>query len=207
MLDPVPGLVFDEKTHRYRYNGRWLHTSPSGVLGVDLDDEARKRIEETKHIWEPRGNHCHAWLEHFLTGAAQLDHGDYGKWIEPLSQCWLFEGCTVLASELRLVDPKRNMGGSVDFVIRTKSGHVTIGDLKTVASKAAAGRRKPADSQLGAYIRMMNLNYGHIFIEKAVTVVAAPGLCKVVESSVDSCSVAWEDAWDIYRQRQKEIGF
>ena len=207
MLNPIPGLVFDNETHRYQYKGRWLHTSATGVLSQDLDDHAKRRIEDTKHIWEPRGNHLHLWLHHHLSGAAELDAGEYSDWIGPLRDCWLWQDATTLGTELMLVDEKRNMGGSVDFVIRTKSGHVTIGDLKTVSSKSAADRRKPADAQLGAYIRMMNQHYGHVFIEKAVTVVSGPGVCKVVESDVNTCSVAWEDAWDLYKQNQEQLGF
>ena len=209
MLEPVPGLDFDPASHRYRFNGRWLHTSPTGVLSVGQDANAKKRIEETKHIWEPRGNHVHQWLENHLTGAAELEHGDYGEWIEPLRDCWLWKNCTVLASELRLVDEKRNMGGSVDFLIKTgRTGATTVGDLKTVQTVEALKRRKPADAQLGSYVRMLNFCYPHIFIERAVTVIAAPGQCKVITSDVDSCSVAWEDAWLKYEQHQKmTIGF
>ena len=207
MLQPLEGLEFDPRTHRYKYKGRWLHTSPTGVLSIDLDRAAKQRIEETKNVWEPRGNHCHLWLEHFLTGAAQIDSGEYKEWIDPLRNCWLWEGCTVLASELRLVDEKRNMAGSVDFIIRTREGHVTIGDLKTVGSIEAMNRRKPADAQLGAYIRMMNVCYGHVFIEKAVTVVAAPGQTKVIPSDVNTCSCAWEDAYDKYKMHGKLLGF
>ena len=209
LLEPIKGLTFDERAHRYCFNGRWLSTSPPGVLSVDLDDHAKKRIEETRHIWEPRGNHIHLWLHHFLSGAAELDAGDYADWITPLRDCWLWKDAQTIATELMLVDPKRNMGGSVDFIIKTgKTGAVTIGDLKTVETGKAAKARKPADKQLGAYIRMMNLNYGHIFIEKAVTVVAAPGYCRVVTSDVDTCSVEWEDAWERYQMHQKvNVGF
>ena len=208
LLPPVEGLEFDEERHRYRYNGKWLRTSPTGVLSHDMPPEVKQRIEETRPEWEPRGNTCHLWLEHFLTGAAEVDAGNYKEWIEPLRNCWLWKDCKVLASELRLVDPKRNMGGSVDFIIKTgKTGAVTIGDLKTVSSIEAMNRRKPADAQLGCYVRMFNISYPHIFIEKAVTVVAAPGQTKVIPSNVDSCSHAWEKAWDQYKAAQDAIGF
>ena len=208
MLQPIEGLEFDEASHRYRYKGKWLSTSPTGVLGISMNEHTKRKIEETKHIWEPRGNTCHQWLEHFLTGAAELDPGDYAEWIEPLRDCWLWKGCTVLASELRLVDEERNMGGSVDFIIKTgKTGAVTIGDLKTVNSRKAAEQRSPATAQLGSYIRMFSQHYGHIFIEKAVTVVAAPGYTRVIVSDVDTCSVHWEDAFDIYRMHQEQRGF
>ena len=63
LLQPIEGLTFDETSHRYRFKGRWLHTSPTGVLSVGQDANAKKRIEETRHIWEPRGNTCHLWLD------------------------------------------------------------------------------------------------------------------------------------------------
>ena len=125
----------------------------------------------------------------------------------PLETVGYGEGCTVLASELRLVDEKRNMAGSVDFLIRTREGHITIGDLKTVGSIESMNRRKPADAQLGAYIRMLGLCHGHIFVEKAVTVVAAPGQTKVIPSDVNTCGCAWEDAYDKYRLHGKVLGF
>ena len=208
LLPPIEGLSFDPKAHRYSFNGKWLRNSPTGVLSHDMDEHARKRIEETRPDWEPRGNLLHLWLEHFLTGAAEVDPGDYKDWVDPLRDCWLWKNCTVLASELRLVDPKRNMGGSVDFLIKTgKTGAVCIGDLKTVSSIDAMNRRKPADAQLGAYTRMFNLNYPHIYIERAVTVVAAPGQTRVITSNVDSCSHAWEEAWGKYQAAQDLIGF
>ena len=209
LLQPIEGLEFDSESHRYRFNGRWLHTSPTGVLSIDLDDHAKQRIEETRHVWEPRGNHLHLWLHHYLSGAAELDPGEYADWVGPLRDCWLWKDATTLATELMLVDEKRNMGGSVDFIIKTgKTGAITIGDLKTVSSKKAADQRKFPYEQLGAYIRMINQCYGHIYIEKAVMVVAAPGYCKVVSGEIDSCSVAWEDAWEKYQQHQKvHVGF
>jgi hypothetical protein len=207
MLPPIEGLEFDEAAHRYKYKGRWLSNSPTGVLSIGMDEYAKRRIEETRHEWEPRGNKCHQWLEHHLTGAAELDVGEYGEWISPLKGCWLWEDCEVLASELRLVDPKRNMGGSVDFIIKTAKGTIAIGDLKTVKSKEAADKRKPAEAQLGSYIRMVNLNYPDISIEKAVTVVAAPGYCKVITSEVQACDMAWDDAWQRYKLHQELLGF
>ena len=209
LLQPIEGLEFDSESHRYRFNGRWLHNSPTGVLSIDLDAYVKQRIKETRHIWKPRGDHLHLWLHHYLSGAAELDAGDYADWVGPLRDCWLWKDAQTLATELMLVDNKRNMGGCVDFVIKTgKTGAITIGDLKTVSSKKAADQRKFPYEQLGAYTRMMNLCYPHIFIEKAVMVVAAPGYCKVVTGDVDSCSVAWEDAWEKYQQHQKvHVGF
>ena len=96
LLQPVEGLEFDPKSHRYRFKGRWLHHSPTGVLSIDLNDYVKQRIKETRHIWEPRGNHIHLWLHHHLSGAAELDAGDYADWVGPLRDCWLWKDAEII---------------------------------------------------------------------------------------------------------------
>ena len=74
------------------------------------------------------------------------------------------------------------------------------------ADEASANRRKFPAEQIGAYVRMCNLCYPHLYIEKAVMVVAAPGVTKVVTKEVDECSHAWEEAWGKYQAAQDLIG-
>ena len=48
MLPPIKGLEFNADIHKYKYDGKWLHLSPTQILSIDLDDEAKQRIEETR---------------------------------------------------------------------------------------------------------------------------------------------------------------
>ena len=41
MLPPIPELHFDEEAHRYQYDGKWLPLSPTQVLSIDLDEQAK----------------------------------------------------------------------------------------------------------------------------------------------------------------------
>ena len=164
MLEPIPELHFDEESHRYQYDGKWLPLSPTQVLSFDLDEQAKAVIQETKEGelgWENRGNTCHAALEQHLLGAARLDPGPFAEWIDPLLDCWLWEDITVMGAELRMSDRVR-FGGSADFLVKQKDGTVVLGDLKTVSSLKAVDRRKPATAQLGAYLYLLSKSYPKI---------------------------------------------
>ena len=207
LLDPIQGLEFNEEKHRYRYNGKWIVSSPTGILSHDMPDYVKQKIESTRDTWEPRGNTIHSCLEQYLLGAAELDPGDYADWWEPLKQCWLWKDATVMGVELRLVDPKASIAGSTDFLIKTAKGAVVLGDLKTCSSESATKKRKGADEQLGAYLKMLNSNYSNVMVDKCVTVVSGPGLCRVIAAEPDDCSRKWDEALERYRAAQDLMGF
>ena len=148
MLPPIPGLEFHEENHRYRYQDRWLTWSVSRIASP-LDRRSQAYINSTKHIWEPRGNTVHAALESILKKEQIVDAGEYGQWVNAMQQSWLLQGCEVLASEYSVCDPKRLIGGQLDFILRTSKGTLVLGDLKTVQTVEAVDRRKPAESTAG----------------------------------------------------------
>ena len=201
MLPPIPELSFDDESHRYQYDGKWLGLSPTQVLSFDLDEEAKQRIQETKEGpdgWEIRGNTLHNCLEQFLLGAADLNPGAFEEWWKPLRSCWLWEDAKILGVELRMTDKKR-MGGSCDFLIQIPDGSIVLGDLKTVSSEKALKSRKPATAQLGAYLYLMSKSYPKVLVDKCVTVVAGPGKTKVITDDPTDCWLAWEDAMSRYQ--------
>ena len=201
MLPPLPELEFSEEAHKYRWDGQWLHLSPTQVLSYDLDDEAKQRIAETKEGpdgWEIRGNTLHNCLEQFLLGAADLNPGAFAEWWTPLRSCWLWEDAKILGVELRMTDKKR-MGGSCDFLIQIPDGSIVLGDLKTVSSEKACKARKPATAQLGAYLYLLSKSYPHVMVDKCVTVVSSPGKTRVITDDPTDCWLAWEDAMSKYQ--------
>ena len=47
MLPPIEEPRASTPTsHKYRWEGKWLHLSPTQILSIDLDDEAKQRIVE-----------------------------------------------------------------------------------------------------------------------------------------------------------------
>ena len=70
------GLHFDEEIHKYKWEDKWLHLSPTQVLSIDLDDEAKQRIAETKDgqmVGRSAGILFMVALSSICLGAAELD--------------------------------------------------------------------------------------------------------------------------------------
>ena len=142
--------------------------------------------------WEERGNFIHKVLEKMLKGQKIKAEGKYEKWIKPLQESDLFQDAEILASEYALCDKERSVGGSFDFLLKTKDGEVILGDLKTTSSLKAAKSRKPAIEQLGAYELMLKYNHRGLKVDKCCTLVVGPEICKPIYSDPEEC----EDAWD-----------
>jgi len=198
VLEPISGLEFHEDIHRYRYQGRWLPFSVSRVTNR-VSQEQQRQFEQTKHLWAPRGNAVHAFCEAMLTAEA-LPATDYDEWTDVLQDCWLLRDSEPLAVEYRLCDARKGIGGSFDFLLRTPSGKVALGDLKTVGNETAVDRRKPAKAQLGGYLAMLIDHHPLLTVDWCYTVVVGPGRSKLIQNEPDECLGAWVDAWDLFRQ-------
>ena len=198
MLDPIDGLEFHSGLHRYRYQGRWLPFSVSKVTNRVNPDQQR-RFKETEHIWAPRGNAVHAFCEAMLLGA-ELPATEYEEWTKALQNCWLLRDSEPLAVEYRLCDSRKGVGGSFDFLLRSPSGKVVLGDLKTVGNETAVDRRKPAKAQLGGYLAMLIDHHPLMTVDWCCTVVVGPNRCKILQDEPDECLMEWLDAWDCFKQ-------
>jgi len=204
-LSPVPDLLFDPGSHRYRYKGDWLPWSVSSIASP-LSDRDRERIMAKKDGpdgWELRGNTVHKALENHLNGRGAVAEERFFQWIDPLLDCWMFNDCEVLATEYAVCDPVKRVGGSFDFLLRTSKGTLCLGDLKTVGTIHGVKSRKKADAQLGAYSHMLIDLHG-LRVEKCVTVVSGPGDVAIKVSDPEECHCAWLDAWDTHRLMQPE---
>ncbi len=212
MLTQDPKISFNEINHRYRYDGKYMVHSVTRVID-DLTPDARERINATKDGpdgWATRGNTVHNALEQHLLGlAGKTKDGlvydeKWAPWIEPLLDHWLWEDCIVEAVELRLCDPKKSLGGSLDFIITDKNGCRCLGDLKTVAKENAIDGRKPADKQLGGYLQML-LDSHRFYVDKCVTMISGPGKTVIKTSKPDDCLALWIDAWQKFDDQQPDF--
>lgn len=198
MLDPIEGLEFHEGLHRYRYQGRWLPFSVSKVTNR-VHPEVQRFFKDTEHIWAPRGNAVHGFCEAMLTGQ-ELPETDYNEWTDALQDCWLLRDSEPLAVEYRLCDARKGLGGSFDFLLRSPTGKLVLGDLKTVGNETAVDRRQAAKAQLGGYLAMLIDHHPLLSVDWCYTVVVGPGRCRLIQSEPDECLMAWVDAWDVFRQ-------
>jgi hypothetical protein len=191
LLQPLDDLEFFPDIHRYRYRGAWMRYSVSRIAQPATADQ-QARFEETRHIWQPRGNHVHTAAEALLLGL-EPESGDYGAWIDALRSCWLLEGAETIAAELGIVIPHHEVAGTFDGLIRTADGGITLLDFKTVQTEKSVDTRKPATAQLGGYLHGLNINYPAISVDKCCTVIIGPGRSRVISEEPDACYAAWED--------------
>jgi hypothetical protein len=190
LLQPLDDLEFFPDIHRYRYRGNWMRYSISRIA-QPTTPEQQARFEETRHIWQPRGNHVHTAAEALLLGL-EPEAGDYGAWIDALKSCWLLDGAETMATELGIVIPHHEVAGTFDGLIRTADGGITLLDFKTVQTEKSVDTRKPATAQLGGYLHGLNINYPSIEVDKCCTVVIGPGRSRVISEDPDTCYMAWE---------------
>jgi hypothetical protein len=206
MLDPLP-ISFFPDAHRYRWDptGEILAHSVTQVKSIvhPMTDRQRKAIDDTKHIWEPRGTHVHACLESFLLGEALLDPGDYDEWVGPLLDHSFWRRVEPVAVEHRLCDLKHSIGGSCDALVRDKAnGNLLLLDLKTQSSERAA--TYSTDIQLGAYLSFL-IDHYRVEVAECLTVWARPGKTVVTRAKPDDCLGAWVDTLDAFRLAQDFI--
>lgn len=197
LLPPIPGLQFLEESHRYLYMGQFIPYSATKILSHDMTDHKRKRIEETKSQWEPRGNCVHQALEAFLT-SKDVEMGEYGEWIEPLIAHPLWTKYQPLAVEHRLVDKKElYYAGSFDFLLKGTDGKIILGDLKTLA-RANSPTRSVA-TQLGAYLYLMSQWHPEIMVTRCMGVFSKPGKVELTVHEPQECLDAWMSSLDAHK--------
>ena len=199
-LQPIKGLHFEPKTHKYTYRGKTIQASVTTILSFNLDDFARQRIEATRHEWEPRGNFLHQMCEHWWLGAAQLDPGPYKDWADNLFSHPLFTRYKAIGVETRLVDKRSRYAGSCDFVLqgpgtdgRTRT---LVCDLKTKSRPdSAIGDHR---GQLGAYCSMLIQHWPTLWIDNCLIVNSFPNKVEVSTYSVQECLAAWDDRYQAF---------
>jgi hypothetical protein len=198
MLEPVKALEFFPDIHRYRYQGNWVRYSVSRIA-QPATVEQQARFEETRHIWEPRGNYVHTAAEALLLGLEPEDK-EYKPWVDALRNCWLLEGAETLAAEFGVVIPHHEIAGTFDGLIKTADGSITLLDFKTVQTDKAVDTRKPATAQLGGYLHGLNISNPKISIDKCCTVVIGPGRSRVISEDPDECFSAWEGKLLVHKE-------
>ena len=190
MLKPYKDLEFYKDIHRYKFQGNWMRYSVSRIAQPSTVEQ-QKRFNETKHIWEPRGNHVHTAAEALLLGL-EPEIGSYGEWVSALKDCWLLEKAETMAVELSIVIPRHEVAGTFDALIKTADGLVTLIDFKSVQTDKAIDNRKPATAQLGGYLHGLNSNHLSVNVDKCCTVIVGPGRTKVISEDPQVCYDAWE---------------
>ena len=206
---PEQPVEFLEGPHKYVHTPtkRVMKYSVTSVVSHFKDPRDLAAIEAKKHIWAPRGLTVHACLEHHFKGEAQLDPGAYADWVEPLLSHPTIKQIEPIASEYRMVDLKRSLGGSFDLLARwPRNGKVVLFDLKTQGSASA----QPYDTsvQLGGYLQLLLDCTSGLWIDEIRTIWCRPGKTTFgQDQGVERCSVAFTEAWQQFIADQPEDAF
>lgn len=204
MLAPVKDLEFFPDSHRYRFRGDWIKYSITQVVS-DKSDAQLAQIMRTKHVWEPRGNSVHAALENFLLDAHPGDMGDYAEWIEPLVSHRMWDRWEPAAVEMRLVDPRHSIAGSLDCILRNKDdGRHVLADLKTLGSSHA--KTRDISPQLGGYLNLADQCAPHFpDITRCIGIWARPGAVELTTYETQDCITNYLAARSLFLDKQREL--
>ena len=208
-LKPLP-IRFDEGPHTYVWEptGQQLSYSVTHILGVLKTAEQKRRIDETKHIWGPRGTAVHWCLEQFLNGTATIDqmvakYPKYSGYIGELLTHPFWELFVPIATEYRVCDVGRSIGGSLDFLGWYKpTESLVLGDLKTLGK-----RRGPynTDAQLGGYLSML-IDHMALPVDHCLTFWSKADDCDHGEpQKPQDCLDAWEHTYGLWSATQEEL--
>lgn len=215
-LPPLP-IERDDRTWTYRLTDRhhWFPISITGVIArVCKTEDALAWIEAWREVWEPRGNTCHAALQHFAHarwgGPQELwpdgqdwsalpqphgeQYGAYGAWIEPLLAEPLWDHIEVVASEVMVFDVVDNVAGTMDLIVRFPDGSYGMADLKSLSEQ---GKKYDTRAQLGAGILMAQRRYGLAF-SRGLTIWARPGACQIQTHPAEACVSKWKTVLSAY---------
>ena len=200
-------ISFDEERHQYIWTptGETMAHSVTEIVGYGKDARAMANIEATKHIWEPRGKAVHGAMEAIAKGAdpQSLLGTDYDAWIKPLIEHPVWEFSEVLASEFRLCDRRRSIGGSFDLLLwDTISESTMLIDLKT---QGPSGRPYDTSAQLGGYLTMCIDQLG-LVVDQCCTFWCKPGEAWIGEDQRPvRCLEKWEWAYDFWNSQQEVL--
>ena len=204
-LKPLP-IEFDQAAHRYTWSptGQRLTFSVTRVLRASKSKRTLDTFERTKSVWQPRGEDLHyRLLEQFLRGVPMEDllGGPYDDWLIKLLEYPLWETFEVLATEYRVCDLRRNIGGSLDLLgYDHGTDCMVLLDLKTLGRNS-----KPynTDAQLGGYLSML-IDHHKLVVDECLTMWCAHkddgGTHLGSRQPPDQCLEAWEDAYSFWQK-------
>nr|BAR35315.1 DNA replication factor Dna2-like nuclease [uncultured Mediterranean phage uvMED] len=167
-----------------------------------------------------RGTHIHLWLNHHLTGQAEIspvspEGIDCTDWIEHLRAMSLWSECFVIASEFTLVNRRKSLGGQLDLLIQHERWGTCLLDLKTRSSSYKHKSIPKADrhgymAQAGGYLELLQsgdhaIRCGAPWVDQCRTLVAMPHREPLISEPYkpNSCSLIWDECWQKYSDSLK----
>ena len=203
---PQQPIRFNEELHKYFWEPtqQVMEYSVTTVLSHFKSAKDLANIESYRASWEPRGLAVHGCLEQWAKGEA-ITPGDYQEWVDPLLAHPFWKEFTPIASEYRMCDLARSLGGSCDLIGRWR-GKTLLLDLKTQGY--AKAQPYSTDAQLGAYLQMLLGCTSGLWIDELRTIWCRPGKTVIgKDQGIDECSVKFSQLWEQFIADQQEDTF
>jgi len=205
-LPPLP-IDFDEAKHEYtwRPTGERMAQSVTTVCSTLKTKWELESIERYRPDWEPRGLHVHKALENFLNGVPKDDllGTEWDAWVSPMLDHPFWESFEPIATEYRLCDLSRSIGGSFDCLGYDHfTDRLVLLDLKSQSNR---GKRYKTDAQLGGYLSML-IDQRKVLVDECLTFWARPGEAKLGDTQPpDRCLGAWEDTYSVFSMLEERV--
>ena len=158
-----------------------------------------QKINEKRHIWEPRGNSVHKAFQNFWETGTPGDPGKYEKWITPLVN--FLDGWAdyrAVAVEYSMVDPRYNIAGQLDVLLVSRRGDFILVDLKTLEE---GGRIRNISAQLGGYLNLLEVNFPGIEVARCAGLWSWPGKTELKICEPDDCRETYLSMRKAYNQK------
>ena len=217
-LPPVPGLEFyhdsgyfyNEIPISYRVSEviqtkaerDWFDKNRIGVFGEDKQVELLLAIE--------RGTKTHEWFNHKVRGRS-YDPTPYQDICDHLAANPIWENWEVVASEYSMVDPRRNIAGTCDLILRhkTERDRYAVADIKTKgcalgkSGKPIIPGQKNYSAQLGGYINLLNLTWPQLKVEDCFVIYVSELMSQIHKNRAGNNRYFWLDCLDTYEGCRK----
>ena len=184
--------VIQTKTER-----DWFDKARIGVYGEEKQVELLEAIE--------RGEKVHEWFSHRARGRS-YNETPYQKECEHLAANPIWDVWEVVASEYSMFDPRRNIAGTCDLILRHKKeqDRFAVADIKT-KSKAYGKSGNPIipakknySAQLGGYINLLNLTWPGLKVEDCFVIYTSELLSQIHKDRSGNNKYFWLDCVDTY---------
>ena len=125
---------------------------------------------------------------------------EYRQWIEHLIDYRMWETWECVANELRMIDRKRDIAGSLDAVLQHKeTGVLCLADFKTQVKY----KKKNHRLQIGGYVSLLYQNYPSITLFTCRVIYITPDGIKTQEYNPAECMFDYEQARCLYFKNSK----
>ena len=190
-----PFVEFYPEPHKYYDLKRKCYVARSVSDVVKTNDFVSKNMEQAAIRGTAIHEAAQIWCETKDKTLALAYAKEYRQWIEHLINYRMWDTWDCVANELRMVDRKRDIAGSLDAVLQHKdTGMLCLADFKTQVKY----RKKNHRLQIGGYVSLLYQNYPSINLFSCRVIYITPDGIKTQEYNPAECMYDYEEARNLY---------